>query len=882
LIRILDYGDEQTFSDLWLKGLSSESASIAGQEFSWSPAGLTVLIIGEQPPHEVFRNLPDCLRGINCRDHLTALSWAAAWRLNHPDSPVRLGVIGVDCKGDSSSTPAVLATLFTAQGASSRPFVPRLAYFHRPELSALAAWLTLEEPKGENEVSPTLPLLQSCIMEGLTAKREQHHAISNVLGAFLLGVQLQGPRPHAQPPTVQDYLAGLIRSVGLDPGSADDMVRGQSWISDKHRSDLEAAVLLDDMSDLWADFLRGALGFTGGQSQRLVTAPRAKFFEEIQGLPDRLTAFLAANRNFLTAETLFPGQHEVGDRFVLFLDLRLFPDPEAGSSSDEAKKLKDKFFRQLAQFGSDLLGSGRNLPWLEADGQARLKSEFQSLVAPPTSGIIPGSKRPISGVPPEETLLPRLLSLLDPTLPIIIFSSTHRTELIAPFRDYANIFTGFRKPVLTGLNRDWGETVNECRAAFAACIERAARVIRARTLFQTLERKALVDPNIQQAHLPPSQHGHLVEVFLDESLNDSARPRSVCSGGIVVVRALGVDGEPVVKDEKIFDDLAALGCIWGWCSDTPNDFRRPQNTALARGFMPKGERLGFVGNQRGPGLLESMVDGAQSVLRDHGQVFPVAAIDDRSQVCPVWMEPPTQALEWEVEKMLDATLRRLVQHLIEGLLFRCGALRETLNNPKSRIAIDIGTRDYPCQPSDARDALIKRFGFEVSRRDNRASFHGEDGFKITSETLARTGIVWPYKAGVVRARAVQLNDFEGDRPQVGLLPKQLHYFADTIAHVVLHDLVEATTKSPPFSRFIASGWMADLRNNPEESDRLEIGRAWDQNDRVEALVWAGKLQQRTPRNGIGIDVFRELNQGARRLSGSELGQLFSRLQDSKR
>ncbi len=83
-------------------------------------------------------------------------------------------------------------------------------------------------------------------------------------------------------------------------------------------------------------------------------------------------------------------------------------------------------------------------------------------------------------LPPDETLLPRLLSLLDPTLPIIIFSSTHCTDLISPFRDYGNIITKFRKPILTCMNRDWSGVVKGLRADFENALEQASGILKVR------------------------------------------------------------------------------------------------------------------------------------------------------------------------------------------------------------------------------------------------------------------------------------------------------------------------------------------------------------------------------------------------------------------
>lgn len=94
-IILLDYGVTETFEELWVKGLEGETASIrthrAGNSpedqdgttmcLDWANPDQQVLIIGNDPPEGVFDGLPDALKGINFRDHFTATSWLAAWKV---------------------------------------------------------------------------------------------------------------------------------------------------------------------------------------------------------------------------------------------------------------------------------------------------------------------------------------------------------------------------------------------------------------------------------------------------------------------------------------------------------------------------------------------------------------------------------------------------------------------------------------------------------------------------------------------------------------------------------------------------------------------------------------------------------------------------------
>lgn len=879
-IHVFDYRDETVFRSLWLEGLASENLNINGFSLSWKDCDRQILIIGCDPPDAIFNNPKPSLQGINFRDHLNANSWLAAWKVRFPDANARIAVIDPRDAKLARGAAAALQTVLSARDVLAQTFVPRASVLNAPNLDAICRCLRDSTTDTRTTPPHVSDLLRSTIWSELTSTREQHHALSNVLGAFLLSSQVGKERTHPGDPWIQDYFLALLRACGVGADTRQVKVgehQGfQCWMSHSLQKGIGAAVLIDDMADLWEYFVRGALGFVGNGmfsgtdrtfSESFASLPREQFFKEIVLLPGRLSLFLESERHFLTADVFISGEQKITDRFVLFLDLRLFPD-QATSSGSEAR---NGFFRNLAAFGLKLLDSPRSLPWINEEGKTRLREELVCYLVDST-GHMPAT-RTAQTLPPEETLLPRLLSLLDPTLPIVIFSSTHRSELIDPFRDYGNIITTFRKPILSGLTTDWVEIVKELHLDFGSALEQAARILRVRDTIWTFCQLTLRKETVE---LPESRDGYLIEIFLDESEEPTQQkpPRAVCSGGIVVIRVLGQNGDPVITDASIFESLAQSHALWGWCAETPNGFVRPQNSPQQRGFMPKGAGLNFSGN--GLAVLEAMVNGVRSALGGAGCVIPFALIRNRGQHFPDWMEAPSEITPWSVEKLLDATLRGLVQHALESLLFRSKVLKFALDNPKSRVAIDLGIRDYPCE---SYWPLFENFGFEVRANGWRPSFHNEDGFQITAETIARIGIRWPFPAGIVRARAVALRDF--GKFQIcpgGLLPKQLHYFADTISHVALYELVTATSPASQMVRdFFASGWITDFRSDKDEETRMLISRAWTQGDRVEAIRWAAGLKGHPPDNGLGIDLFRDLSHGSNRLAGAELTQLFAGL-----
>lgn len=500
-ITLLDYRHMETFSNLWLNGLETATPTINGTTLDWTDDTKQIFLIGNDPPDGVFdTNLPG-LAGINFRSHFTATSWLAAWKVKFTPSVkekpegksepmARIAVIDPRKPSLASGAAHALQTILSARTATGQTLVSRATVLNAPSLDGICQWL--QHSKTDHRVvakeSPHLPdLLKATIWNELTSDREQHHALSNVLGAFLLSVQVGKGAPHPGDPWAQDFLLALVRACGieadLDQVKLKETQRFQRWITMEQQVAIGGAVFIDDMGYLWEYFLRGALGFTGevafGTTDRsyrecLEVFGRGDFTREIAVLPGRLTEFFKSRRPLLTATDILGRESKLAESFVLFLDLRLFSGRPAGRPGDQ----EAEFLRGLAEFGITLLDSKRNLPWAHGESRESLRKELERFT----------ERKPIAagadefGQPPSETILPRLVSLLDPTLPIIVFSSTHRTELIEPFRNYGNIVTTFHKPVLTGLAGDWVGMVREMHAGFTSAVDQAARILRVRDI----------------------------------------------------------------------------------------------------------------------------------------------------------------------------------------------------------------------------------------------------------------------------------------------------------------------------------------------------------------------------------------------------------------
>lgn len=470
-IVFLDYRDPATFSAIWLHGLESGKVTIAGQERDFTDSSRQFLLIGNDPPDGVFDTKIPALAGINIRSHFTATSWLAAVKLKFPEAKGSIAVIDPRPVGVAQGAARALQTVLGARDAANESLVPGAAVLSAPNLADICQWLSAAKKETRDVAKDTAhlrELLKSTIWNELTSDREQHHALSNVLGSFLLRAAVGGRKAEGDLQRIQQFLDVLAKVCDVGTGAASKGHGGvQAWVGRELREQFEEAVLIDDMAELWGGFLAASFG---GNPAFLRTTPPGQFAncvaggecdlttDCLSGLPARLAKVISEGRARLRSADMVPdakgqdGHAASGEHFVLFLDLRLGLGPA--------------FHAQLRTVARMLLDSSRNLPWF------------------PTVQDRTAFRAEIDDERARDTLLVRLISLIDPTLPIVIFSSTHRSELIDPFRDYGNIITAFRKPILTGLTRNWSGIVQELRGEFTSAMEQAARILGVRRLLQ--------------------------------------------------------------------------------------------------------------------------------------------------------------------------------------------------------------------------------------------------------------------------------------------------------------------------------------------------------------------------------------------------------------
>lgn len=683
---VLDY--QEAFPDLWLKALQNPDPSIAGQKVDWRNPKTTMVIVGLTPPQNLLAERNKCLEGINFSGHLTALSWAAAWRIRHRKSQAKILV--VDFSGnDSLVIPSALKVLLASRNADGQSLIPQLALLSNPTLMDLLNWFSETECRTlDNSMAA---LIQNTIWNGLTSEPGQHHALSNVLGALLLGFSV-GRRNHHNRSTVQDYLFALVHATSSKVGDSKHPSaktgEPEPWLTAGQQNLIHSAVLIDDLADLWSNYLSPALGLIGGKKGHFITTQRMNFKEHIKKLPNRLGKCLASGRRHLEANDLIPGNHELNYDFILFLDLRLFP----GAPQDG-----DELLKQIASVGIKLLESSRSLPWLtEEKSKEHFKRELESWAASANS---PRSRK----LPPPETILPRLLSLIDPTLPIIIFSSTRKNALISPFRDFGNIITSFQKPIMEEMGSDWNNQLPLLRLSFQDAIGKACRILNVRRGFIRLKLHS-GGPGTSDKLDNPNQP-RAIEIFIDESQlydNEADPDRKAALPEVYAIGAVAAVADNYKKMHHFNLELEQQGVVWGLSCDNRNQlvseerqwsfdkekrllFRRSwvvNTSALPRSFLRKKQHRD--GKRTASAQIEALA-------KKHGIRLTAAVIG-----CKIESDTENQIgirkLSGLSLSQTDELHHELTSRLIQLLLLYDREIKNALGSDGTSIALDVGER----------------------------------------------------------------------------------------------------------------------------------------------------------------------------------------------
>lgn len=156
---------------------------------------------------------------------------------------------------------------------------------------------------------------------------------------------------------------------------------------------------------------------------------------------------------------------------VLFLDLRLFGVVDNVGAEIDGPESEDVDRRM--KHWARLLSIAKRMRLPEAGSRA----VSRAIRAVKAKGNNPDSEESLEAL----ALLPLILSEVDPSLPIILFSSTHQSNLMGLFDQYPNVISSFRKPIITGY--DGGDEERGVLSRLEAAIRRALEFHEARGIW---------------------------------------------------------------------------------------------------------------------------------------------------------------------------------------------------------------------------------------------------------------------------------------------------------------------------------------------------------------------------------------------------------------
>ncbi|MCM2374576.1 hypothetical protein [Aporhodopirellula aestuarii] len=457
---------------------------------------------------------------------------------------------GLRCLDEKQPVPHVVILDATRQSNPTTDADRFMAMFPGREVAALP-WLThITAIPGEDESSclvrllpaigqhsPTPPDHDASMIRQLwqsfflrPTQPSDNHALANVLGASLF---LRSDNDENSRTALQRMLTAL----GLFPDrDADFRKRNpqgklyaqlQRLVSTLPKFDkADVNLLLVDDSAIrhgWLQFLSEQLGI--GQSRNAVDENRVvtTLYEhritltgtELTGeLLESIRRAISVNsRRLRWGEQSRPID-------LLFLDLRLY---ERESLNLE----RDFFVRVIDTYESWSTRSKSNgWPVIGNDELTRLR---QWAVKESNEKASRSDEMYHSAV----TLLARLIAGVDPSLPIVLFSSTNQKVITEELKEYGSIFTQFAKPTLMADSNS--RDIDAVMLNLAEAFEHACRLVKARRLCQHIETcktRTKVRPEQKET-------GRWnVQLFLDETYR---KKRGLVVGGFVVALPPSVD-----------------------------------------------------------------------------------------------------------------------------------------------------------------------------------------------------------------------------------------------------------------------------------------------------------------------------------------------------
>lgn len=738
-IQILDYSIAEDFEKLWkFEGLADRILIIWG------------------------RTAPDGkLWPIDASACVSPLDWAAAYARHHfPEKPKH--------PKDAQWPQIMILDADPAAHAS----VPTLAHFHtlrpdqlpwltvpkEPGLSDVCKWLASTTKHVDQTTQDALTRFLRGIRHGLTSGTTDgeidRHSVFNLVAPLILN--LGGARTgscrstdHAQALFKLLYSTDATLQNGDFQDLRDKLPSLDSRLSQHFPIGIRFVLVDDQAEHGWSEWVQWT-------SDKLLPGSNCQYKTTPEFLLDRIDEALgkrakgASDARFLLH--LFTDEAPE----VLLLDLRLF--------NSQSGAIEERFYERLLQFCrmfQDQSGPDDPKPpfawpgfskeeldrveeWYQLDAHEKAEREHGSFIE-------------------AVSLLARLIALVDPTLPVIIFSSTGRADIVKRFEKYGSIISEFSKP--HDLSRSAFEIINEAHDLFQRAVLRTLPILRLRMWHESSKQRAESIFKLRPELTINDES--IVEIYIDESGKSLNPPFTV--GGILLVYP---------SEKSIYELTARLkeeGLVWGL--DETFDYRL--GTSLFK-LPRRDERLSGDPYQQ-------PIDAVRDVLNKLN--IQVAGIAIQVKGHPDLMLP--RGMEGLDEELTDLRYFKMLTDLLECSLF--GLVRAKAC--KTSVGINIATKTGSISTEDEHDAR-SRYGLRVAYRNgNEITFYSvlPESVLPTAASALSAHLQSDLKISLTRLKTCSLADYDTlqmerqNNPylyenrlagKVGEFPRQIHYMAD--------------------------------------------------------------------------------------------------------
>lgn len=487
-VMVWRYHDQADFERMWalVRTSADPSDRLIGDQ----------LVIWAETPED------PTISPANTSELLSPFAWAVCARARFGD--VRIVVIDLNPRRHAS---ACLRDVVELLGSGK---VTWLSLFDAQDVLIKGPGSLFASPDPPSTRDPGLEVLREHLRLRLTdpGTESDRHATANVIGPLLLLGNRQTPKS-----SHRDALRALIECAGLWPASEVQDAPGHPVVASPLDSIVRVLLVDDYWHHGWAAWVASCLGL---KFEELTPESMPESPVRVAAGPG-LELWVTASGDWLLHRLQDLTQERCDQRLclslleskgpeILLLDLRLFPPGSAAESRHTAGVIA------LCGHIRERL---RNPPWPTfTDAELGVAAAW--------------SQGKESGEGLARSLLGRAMALVDPTYPIVLFSTTGRRDLVAPFEPYENIICTFEKPRHFSADQSTARTLGGLTESLR--IAREALVGRA-SLASTVAAGPAEDLPPSNADDQHERYGH-VALYCDES-GISRRPGDLVFGAIL-------------------------------------------------------------------------------------------------------------------------------------------------------------------------------------------------------------------------------------------------------------------------------------------------------------------------------------------------------------